>query len=1060
MIVAEALNSQTMQQITVTAERAKAESALYVQQQLIRQIEEQRMIVAEALNSQTMRHITVTAERVKADNALSTQSLLISQIEEQRAIIADALTSHTMRQITVTAERINKDKDLAKQSALVQGLEQRRVETEKVLTQGKKELAQETERLAEAEKEQAKQAEKAHEQEKALNKAGEASAAIIREINSKYGQYLGFMLSETASAEQLAKARELINAKLRETITLKQKEAALGRVEERYGEEANKRLSKVEENVRSLFGDNLDAAARVMRAITDAADKYADNSSAFLQTIQGAVRNELKSHRPNMDQASVKSYQQEISASASRYRDQLAKMADEERLINERFSSQMKTAREGTKVKTMEEMNATVREYNRILKMYNQAKGEAKQELAEQLYRQQRSYEDLFTKNADYFKGSKMLGQIQRNIQMMKQREKDLRKVADKALRAIDAETNDVLRQLGLDTSDHPTEPESNPWGSNQPADSTNYKDMKADALVARRKQMKEFVNAIQTDTNIAKVLEEDAALKKAIEGGMSKNMDTVIKWYNTERLKIEDELHRRYLTNTGDWATLKKEKEAKKRLTDETKPYLDEIDAYYKEREAKIKEAQNTGDITEAEGRRQTLQNELEWYQRRIELQKLYADRAGEVTREEQEAIFNIIADRQKDSAEMVEQLIGKTVEFAKAIGEKNANAYRKYVSSMDEGISNDLLRQQKSVAAYQKAISAILRKGFDSADKAYAQFKETLDALGLLLGNKGSLSSSLESFLMRTQMLAKYVSQAYKFSSGEDMGEQMLSFNEETLRRLREEELGWLDDKLALVREANGEEFTENQQRIMNEIDLRMAAIRTQEKAIEDFNAWIVAADKSTKDKLLVQLQEYNDNYGEAIRRIAESQAKDAERRFALSAEGKSYDTKNRWRAVIESATSVRTNLDSNPNSATQKGKRVYKQNRTGSTGTVSGTGAFGEWDAAQAEIESLDLQIERQRALMESTKELMLARQQAHEQELLQAQENLAKKEQELAQYQEGTVEYNKADAERKMAIEAVSQAQAALDAQTAAGKEVLEEQVNSLDELYVSRMQKVQ
>ena len=94
------------------------------------------------------------------------------------------------------------------------------------------------------------------------------------------------------------------------------------------------------------------------------------------------------------------------------------------------------------------------------------------------------------------------------------------------------------------------------------------------------------------------------------------------------------------------------------------------------------------------------------------------------------------------------------------------------------------------------------------------------------------------------------------------------------------------------------------------------------------------------------------------------------------------------------------------------------------------------------------------------MESTKELMLARQQAHEQELLQAQENLAKKEQELAQYQEGTVEYNKADAERKMAIEAVSQAQAALDAQTAAGKEVLEEQVNSLDELYVSRMQKVQ
>ena len=301
-------------------------------------------------------------------------------------------------------------------------------------------------------------------------------------------------------------------------------------------------------------------------------------------------------------------------------------------------------------------------------------------------------------------------------------------KVRQKVLKAAQQ-----AQRAGTGGTTNPTYTGDNPWGENQPATSTNYADMNAEQLVARRKQMKEFVNAIQTDTDIEAVLKEDAALQKAIAGGLAKNFRSVVEWYNTERLKIQDELHARHLTNTGDWQDPKQEKARKKRLQEEWKAYLDEIDAYYTERKAHIQEAATEEGVTEAEVQNRTLANEIEWRQRRAALQKMYADRAAEVTREEQEAIFAIIAERQDDTPKMVERIIGKTVKFMKDIGQRSESEIRRYIASLDKGAQQDLLRVAQTVQKQMKAIQDIIDKErpFNGITK---NLRENLVTMGIL--------------------------------------------------------------------------------------------------------------------------------------------------------------------------------------------------------------------------------------------------------------------------------------------------------------------------------------
>lgn len=277
----------------------------------------------------------------------------------------------------------------------------------------------------------------------------------------------------------------------------------------------------------------------------------------------------------------------------------------------------------------------------------------------------------------------------------------------------------------------------TNPWGTSPSAASTNWSKMNAKELVARRKQMNEFVKALQEDTDVEAVLAEDPALQNAIKKGMSKDMRTVVSWYNTQRLKIQDELHSRFLTNTGNWQDPKNkhaQKKAQKMVKDEMAYYLDELDAYYTERKSRIEEAQGDGEISEAEAQRRILQNEQQWYLRRGELQQLYGKNREKVTTSEAQAIYEILDNRTGEGIGFIMEQILSTIGFIEKVGkEKSVQAMRRIYGDIDKGTEQSFMKSQTAVAKQMQAIAAIIEKErpFDGITK---NLRDNLTTMGLL--------------------------------------------------------------------------------------------------------------------------------------------------------------------------------------------------------------------------------------------------------------------------------------------------------------------------------------
>lgn len=686
-----------------------------------------------------------------AANAMSETSKAMGEIEKQlykQMTAADKL----FRSLAKVREQERVAALAAKEQAKAETEKGKAVEQSADKTD---KLSKETDKLAGSEKKAAEQTAKVEEGMKRVNAEGRESARIIREINSKYGAYLGYMLSETASAKQLAEARELINKKLRETITLKQKEAALSDIEQEYGGKVREGASSTDDLIASYFGSNDEAYARVSVAVSEAAQKYAKDQKKFQAEVQKIVM----ANRQFISQSARKDFLSNYGQSAGSVTDDeivsgiagsIGYRAESYRASVEEYQKQVETAervfdarsnvlRKESRESAMRTLNSIMADWKDALARYQKAEGEEKEKLAVEVYKQQRSYNNLFANNAEYFTNDKREGTIERNIENMKSYEKGLRQVADESIRAVDAAERAESKIQSTDFTNGNKGSGNSPWGTSEPGESTNWKEMTAEQLVNRRKQMNDFVNSIQTDTDVKAVLNEDKALKKAIEAGMSSDMRTVIEWYNTERLKIQDELHARHLTNTGDWLDPKKERGAKKQFRDEMDAYLHELDAYYTERKTRIEEAGTDEGLTEAEIQNRTLANEMEWQQRRAELQKLYSRKQKEVTQEELEAIYNIISERTGDTESFVKAQIAKTNQFVDAIeksGDKGAAIVHRWMSQVELDTERSYLKGQQALTKQMKAIEDIIdrERPFNGITK---QLRESLATMDILTGD-----------------------------------------------------------------------------------------------------------------------------------------------------------------------------------------------------------------------------------------------------------------------------------------------------------------------------------
>lgn len=549
-------------------------------------------------------------------------------------------------------------------------------------------------------------------------------AKTIQDINTQYSSYLGYMLSEVSSAKELAAARDLINDKLRETITLKQQEAGLERVENEHGKKRDEEYADLYDYVgkfTQLRGQDPTKRARVMNAIVKAA-----NSAKDKKAFESQVKKIFKENEINAPSALI--------GQAVDYYSQVENVRQKNQQVVDQYKGTQEENRKTSQRDFLTSVNAAFRNYNSKLGTYQKAQGADRAKAAAALLKQMDTLNDMqkgaskhydLTNPEEEARYKKQMGNL---LAWNGYNRNELLKAAGK-LYSPRKDINGNLTPYIPDTT-------NNGWGGNHPEESTDWKAMTAEQLVNRRKQMKEFVNAIQDDTDVTRVLKEDSALQKAIENGMSRDVRTVIEWYNTERLKIQDELHARHLTNTGDWMDPKKQRSRRKMLRDETRALIDELDAYYTERKAKIQEAGNEEGLTEAEVKNRTLANEMEWRQRRMELEKMYGDKAKEVTQEEQDAIFAIIAERTEDDVTVVKGLYQKTMDFVEKIekmGEQGAKEAREFRAKMDKQAMQDLMKEQTAMHQQMKAVQDIIDKErpFNGITK---NLRENLVTMGIL--------------------------------------------------------------------------------------------------------------------------------------------------------------------------------------------------------------------------------------------------------------------------------------------------------------------------------------
>ena len=462
--------------------------------------------------------------------------------------------------------------------------------------------------------------------EEELRRAQDEHSRSIETINSQYGQYLGFLLSEVSSDNELAAARQLINDKLREGITLRKKEAQLNRIEEKKGESRDKAYAKLSDYVTKNIGtrfnngtwtQNPKVAARIMTDITKAAQKDYENEQEFVNVVYKILS------EAGLTGEGEDAFKSNVAADATLYYRRLQDIRKDIKDIEAQNAGEEAANREQSQKDLKLQYELAIENYSKLETDYANARGKAKKKAAADLLKQMDTIEEMVSNSRNYYDLEDAQEKASYNafVRNSEERVKGMRDVR----KALLKEAGDAYKSRTTVGGGRTTATDVNPGGKKLPAESTEYAEWTVEQLVNRRKMMRDFRNAIKTDTDVKAVLAEDAALMEAFKD-KNADMRSVIKWYNTERLKIQDELRGRYSTNTGDWLDAGGSKRGRK--FDESTYVLAELERYYALRKERIEDARIEEGLTEAEYNRRIEALEQEHLQKRSDLRKTFTEK------------------------------------------------------------------------------------------------------------------------------------------------------------------------------------------------------------------------------------------------------------------------------------------------------------------------------------------------------------------------------------------------------------------------------------------------
>lgn len=623
---------------------------------------------------------------------------------------------------------------------------------------------------------------------------------LIEDFNSQYGKYLGFMLSEVSSNLELARARDLVNSKLRETITLKQQEAALERVEKQYGEARDKAYGALYDNIPG-GGDVLrigkggrkvvekgdpTTRPRVMAALVKAANTSKNKDEFVAKT--------LKIFKDNNVSASALAVRNAVN-----YYNELQNFQKATNREVEQFKGQLKADRQMSQKELVGTGNASVARYNELWNEYRGAKGDERAQKAADVLKQLDTLNEMQANASSYYdmndpeEAAAFRKQFGSFVSWKGPNRAALLKEAGKYY--TPRKTMKEATGGGFTPSRNLTSGGGggSMWGNEVEAASTEYSTWDVNELVNRRNQMNKFKNVLKPGIDVRAVLAEDKALMKAIdEGKVGADWQSVLDWYNAERKKIQQELKsERFSTNEGNWRdeTTKKGRVRRNPLV-ESDYALAELDRYYSRRKEALEKARSEENISEELYNRQQELLEQEHLERRSKLRGTFT---GEVSKEETAAFRMWWANLEKmDELDHVPWEVVES-EWAKALAAQ--------IGRNNLRMQQDMTKVESITMKHVNAIAKIIAKE-RPYDGIVENLRDNLTKLDILFADYGTLTKQQ----LEDGSLTKEMSRRLSFLLDEAKRAYSLTA-EQLMTDMREKGFGsWAD---AIANDKNGDEL-----------------------------------------------------------------------------------------------------------------------------------------------------------------------------------------------------------------------------------------------------------
>ena len=402
-------------------------------------------------------------------------------------------------------------------------------------------------------------------------------AALIKQLNDKYGAYLGFMVTENNYAEKQEYIYSLINARLRETLALKMRDKMMENIADKYTDQIQELQSKIIASLNKMQNVGETNAGDAMALIMDGMNKVVEEGGNLYDALDGF----MEKYNKNIKQLPFSS-------------DALKLMNILKNIRKEAGQTQtfLESTQRAAESKTEELMLQDLRKSNQDI-LSSSDLPELNTYLQQATTYVQRLREDVDELNAKREKGEKLtkaetaelaeknrqLGVYQNNISQVEKR----------------------IKAIGLESV----------WGQGVSLETAGV-----DKLVATYKKLEAMMKSINEDKDYADTFaargfksakEEYEALKK-----MEQDVAKVLaeKWGRD---------------TSGNWLKVRKSgtRGEQKEMNDEISAAMSALEAYFLRRQQAIRQAYLDEQITTEEMNRQIDATEEEHLLARVELRK-----------------------------------------------------------------------------------------------------------------------------------------------------------------------------------------------------------------------------------------------------------------------------------------------------------------------------------------------------------------------------------------------------------------------------------------------------